>query len=413
VVDDATIEFTLERPGASFLTILSLPVAFPAPAHLVPEPDTPWPDAADAPEELAFNGPYTLASYKAGVNAVLTPNPHWRADYSPVLAVPRLDTLDLRFMSDADAIAGYIAGDLGFARAEATQVQTLAARYGPTGEYTKVVQPSTRALQMNLAHPPLDNLNVRLALGRAINWQRMIDECSGSRHQYTTTWIPAGIPAGQPPDYQAQLYVPSSDEARRLLAEAGGINRELSLIVLNGTESECQGKFIQQELGANLGVTTFLEILDAPTRSARFRTGAFDLLPGGWIHAYPDPEDWVLGKFEQPGVGLNHYNCNNAEIQRLLQENAFNLDQSERIAAYERINEIIVTDVCGVFPYSHEMAHYLKKAEVAGMYENADSQDAFIAGDWAVEAWGFYTEQPTESAPSTTTTPTPAPANGP
>jgi ABC-type oligopeptide transport system substrate-binding subunit len=124
-------------------------------------------------------------------------------------------------------------------------------------------------------------------------------------------------------------------------------------------------------------------------RSARFREETFDLFPGGWIQDYPDPENWVIGQFDEPGVGLNHYNCDNQEIQDLVAENEFNLDSDARIAAYERINEIIVTEVCGIFPYYHEAEHYLKKPNIAGMFENSTGQDAVSAGDWAIEAWGL------------------------
>jgi ABC-type oligopeptide transport system substrate-binding subunit len=307
-------------------------------------------------------------------------------------------------MTDAEALGAYESGELAFARAEVTQLGPLAARYTPSGEYRKLVQPSTRGLEMNLARPPLDNLNVRLAIGRAIAWQIMIDQCFNGRQQLTTTWIPAGVPGGQAADYQAELYAPSAETARRLLNEAGGINRELVLIVREGAESECQGKFIQQQLAENAGIAVSLQVLDAPSRSARFREGSFDLFPGGWIQAYPDPENWVLGQFDEPGVGLNHYNCDHPEIQRLVDDNEFNLDRAERIAAYERINEIIVTEVCGVFPFYHEAAHYLKKPNVAGMYEFSTAQDAAIAGDWAAEAWGLLPPPGTE-----TSSPAPSP----
>jgi oligopeptide transport system substrate-binding protein len=397
-VDDRTIEFKLERPAPTFQIILSLWITYPVPAHILPDSHAPWPEGAGAPESLVFNGPYVLSTYVPGVSATLQPNPHWERQHSPVGETPSLDHLELRFLTDAGAVGPYESGEISFARAEVSQLATLAAKYGPTREYRKLIQPSTRGLEMNLAHPPLDNLQVRLGIGKAVAWQIMIDHCFSGRHQTTTTWIPEGVPAGQPADYQAELYAPNREEARRLIAEGGGINRELTLIVREGIESECQGKFIQQQLAENAGISVSLEVLNAPARSARFREGSFDLFPGGWIQAYPDPENWVLGQFDEPGTGLNHYNCNHPEIRRLLDEHEFNMDQEERAEAYERINELIVTEVCGVFPFYHEAAHYLKKPNVTGMYENSTLQDAIIAGDWAVEAWGLAPEPETGSA---------------
>ena len=91
-------------------------------------------------------------------------------------------------------------------------------------------------------------------------------------------------------------------------------------------------------------------------------------------------------------VVLNHYNCSRPEIDQLLEENEFNLDEDARIAAYERINEIIVDEVCGIFVYYHEADNYLAKPNVVGMLENTTVQNAYIAGDWACEAWGLSSE---------------------
>jgi ABC-type oligopeptide transport system substrate-binding subunit len=131
-----------------------------------------------------------------------------------------------------------------------------------------------------------------------------------------------------------------------------------------------------------------VEPVERSVRAARFREESFDLFPGGWIQDYPDPENWVLGQFDEPGVGLNHYNCDSQEIQDLVAEHEFNLDNDARIAGYERINEIISTEICGVFVYYHEAEHYLRAEKVVGAFENATGQDAVYAGDWAAEAWG-------------------------
>ena len=124
-------------------------------------------------------------------------------------------------------------------------------------------------------------------------------------------------------------------------------------------------------------------------RSARFREETFDLFPGGWIQDYPDPENWVIGQFDEPGVGLNHYNCDNQEIQDLVAEHEFNLDKDARIAAYERINEIIVDRGVRHLRLLPRGGALPEEANVVGMFENSTGQDAVSAGDWAAEAWGL------------------------
>jgi len=268
-----------------------------------------------------------------------------------------------------------------------TQLESTVAKFEPTGEYLKHNKASTRGLEMNEDHPPLDDVDVRLAFGKAVDWQQMIDNCYGGGHTLTTTWIPQDIPGGQAPDWRAAEYAFDVDAAKALVEGKPDMDREFDLIVRQGTESECQGAFIQEALRANLGVNVKLEAVEGPVRSARFREETFDLFPGGWVQDYPDPENWIVGLYNTGGA-LNHYNCSRPEIDKLLEENEFNLDEDARIAAYERINEIIVDEACGIFGYYHEADHYLAKPNTVGMFENSTVQNAGIAGDWAAEAWG-------------------------
>lgn len=387
-VDDTTIEFTFENPWPTAQVIMSLWMTFPVPSHLLPDPGEPWPACPDASGKLAFNGPYTLTSCTTGTSATLEPNTSWSADYSPVNADTTLDSLELRFIDDhAVAQRAYENDELDFSLVDLSQLEATVAQYDLTGEYAKLVRPSTRGLQMNLEHPPLDNLDVRMAIGKAVDWHKLIDSCFGGGHEYTTTWIPEEVPAGQPTDFQGDLYAFDVDAAKQLLADGGGVDRELDLVVRVGTEFECTGQFIQEALRTNLGIETNLEAVEGPVRSARFREETFDLFPGGWIQDYPDPENWILGQFDTGGP-LNHYNCSNPEIDALIDKAEFNLDNKERISQYEQVNELIVTEVCGIFVYYHEAEHYLVKPTVVGMLEHSTGQDAVSAGDWAVEAWG-------------------------
>jgi ABC-type transport system substrate-binding protein len=240
---------------------------------------------------------------------------------------------------------------------------------------------------MNEEHPPLDNKDVRLAIGKAIDWQKLIDQCYGGAHAYTTTWMPEGVPGGEPTDFRADEYKFDPTAAAALVEGVAGMDREFSLIVRVGTETDCQGQFIQEALRTNLDMNVKLEVLEGPVRSARFREETFDLYPGGWTQDYPDPENWIVGQFETGGV-LNHYNCSDPQIDTLLADNLYNLDNVARIAAYKEINRLIADEVCGIFVYYHEADNYLVKPNVVGMLENTTVQNAYIPGDWVAEAWG-------------------------
>lgn len=386
-VDDLTIEFTLQNPGPTFQLILSLWMTFPVPVHLIPDPAEAWPVGPDAPAALAYNGPYMLTEYVTGTSATMEPNPNWLADYSPVGAAPTLDTLTLRFLDDfAVAQRAFENDELDYTQVDLTQLESVVAQYDPTGQYLKAVGASTRGLHMNMDNPPLDNKDVRMAIGKAVDWQGLIDNCFSGGHEYTTTWIPEEVPAGQAPDWRSKEYAFDVDAAKALV-EGVDLSREFILVVRVGTETECQGSYIQEALRANLGMNVKVEVLEGADRADRFGEETFDLFPGGWFQDYPDPENWILGLFDTDGV-LNHNNCSNPQIDELISAATYNLDEEERIAQYEEVNGLIVDEVCGIFVYYHEATHGIKAVRVVGMFENSTSQNADNIGDWAAEAWG-------------------------
>jgi ABC-type oligopeptide transport system substrate-binding subunit len=167
-IDDTTIEFTLSVPKPTFPIILSLWMTFPVPTHLEPfasaTPATPG-DWGTDPTALVYNGPYVLDSYTPQQQVELSPNPSWSEEYSPVGKAPTLDKLTIRFIDDlAQAANAYRTDELQATDTDLTHLEALVSEFGEGEEYFKFLAPSTRGVEMNLEHPPLDNLDVRLAL---------------------------------------------------------------------------------------------------------------------------------------------------------------------------------------------------------------------------------------------------------
>ena len=390
-LDDTTVEITLANPQPTFTIVLSLWMTFPVPAHLLPEPGEAWPAGPDAPDALAFNGPYMLTEYVPQDHATLAANPNWAA---PNGVSPTLDSLTVRFIDDtASANNAYRTDELHFALADTTVLSTLVSEFGDGDEYFQSVRPSTRGLQMNLGREPLDNVDVRLALSQAIDRQALVEVVASGAHQATTSWIPGFVPAGAAPDAFNACCGFDPDAARQHLADAGypdgeGFPEGLSLLIGDSPEAQDTAAFLQDAFKTHLNINIEIEAVDGATRADRFYSIDYDLYIGGWAQDYHDPETWVVGLFET-GSFINFTNCSNEEIDQLIADNLSNTDNAARLAAYARVNELIVTTVCGVAPFWHENSHYLIKPNVVGMSENAGAQDAIQAGDWLAEAWGF------------------------
>jgi len=389
--DATTVEITLQNPQPTFPIILALWMTFPVPAHLFPDPGQEWPAGPSAPDALAYNGPYIMTGYTPQDSAVLEPNPNWAA---PNDVSPTLDTLTIRFIDDSSvANNAYRNDELGYADVDTTVLSAVVSEFGEGDEYFKNLKASTRGLQMNLDRPPLDNLEVRLALSQAIDRDAMVEVVTNGANDATTSWIPGNLPAGAAPDAYAECCGYNPTAAQERLANAGypdgaGFPTDLTILVGDSPAARDTAEFLQASLQDTLNIQVGIEVVDSATRSARFTSEDFWLFPGGWIQDYPDPENWIVGLYDTDGP-LNHYNCSSAEIDQLIADNQFNTDNDARIDAYTRINDIITEEACGIAPYWHENDHHLIKPNVVGLRENISAQDAFQAGDWFAESWGF------------------------
>jgi len=396
--DDHTVEFKLNEPQPTFPIILSLWMTFPVPVHLdrfanaTPAAPGDW---GSDPTKLAYNGPYILTSYSPQDSVTLAPNPHWSEEYSPVGAAPTLDKITIKFIDDLSVSAiAYGNNELDETDVDLTQLESLRSQYGEGKEYFKFLTPSTRGVEMNLEKPPLDKLEVRLALSQAIDRDKLNEVVVQGGNEPSTSWIPA-VTGGHDPHEFDDIVGFDPAKAKENLAKAGFPDGAgfptLTILVGDSPAAKNTAEFLKETWKENLGIDVGIEVVDSKTRSQRFTEEQFELFPGGWIQDYPDPENWVLGLFDTDGT-LNHYNCSDPEIDDLVKKARFNTNDTERKQQYKKINELIVTRLCGIAPYWHENNHWLIKPNVVGMRENLSGQDGSIAGDWAAEAWGLSSQ---------------------
>jgi len=387
-VDDQTVQIQLSDPSPTFPLLLSMWMTFPVPSHLArfanQTPDAPAEWGTD-PSALVYNGPYILQDYTVQSGVTLVPNPNWIGEVKPTL-----DTLEIRFIDKKDvADNAFRAGELDEADADNAVLPALRTEFGD--EFFLAPQPGTRGLQINLAKPPLDDVEVRLAISQAIDRETLNEVALGGAFVPTTTWLPEGV-GGEAPDFFDAEVGYDPDSAKEHLATAGYPNGEgfptLSILVRDSPDRRAQAEFLQRNFNEILGITTEIEVVDAPTRSSRINTGDFDLAPAsGWTQDYPDPENWILGLF-QTDASLNDSSCSNPEIDSKTEQAQFNPNNDERVNLYNEINAIIVTTVCGYAVYYHEAGVWLVSDEVVGMKESSGPQNSAMPGDWLAEAWG-------------------------
>ena len=392
-IDALTIEFTLRQPQPSFpasaLTIIGgstpVPVHLPRFAEASPENPGEW---GDSPADLVYNGPYVLASLDQE-GASLEPNPGWTGETSP-----SLDRLNVRFVNDtAAALEAYRAGEV-----QVVQLSVLAgpdeieaARRDFSAEYGQHTAPATRALHMQLANPTLANLDVRLALARAINRELLNEVVYGATNIATTSWIPPPV-SGLAQGVYDDVVGFDPEAARRHMDAAGYPNGEgfptLKFLIGDSPETVALTEFLGQQFKEVLNIETEVELVDAETLFQRLPSGQFDMYLFGWVGAYGDPEEWLLGLFNTGGI-TNWDNCSDPEIDALIEEAEFETDDQRRRESYLEAERLVIERVCGVSPFAHLAFRYLLKPSLTGFVESISTQDYLYPGDGTPEAWGL------------------------
>ena len=322
-VDPTTLQFTLNKPIATFKTIWSLWATFPSPKAAITKFGDKWTD----PANIVTNGPYTLKEVVAKDHATLVPNPNWTgaeagdpADHDQVHRRPVGGVQGLperRAAVDADPRDGHD------------------RREGDSSLKDQlIIVPSSRitTIEVQMKDPTLGGTgdqdakayNLRLALSRAINRQELVGRRVRRRNTPADYWLVKGLKGYQgnePFEYKIGFNL---DAAKKALADAGYPNGQglptLTLIYRDTPERRNEGDFLQKAWKA-IGVNVDTQFVDSKARSTAFNTEQFQLFQGGWQLDYPDIENPLVGLFNTGG-GNNKYNCSDPDVDAAYKEAA-------------------------------------------------------------------------------------------
>jgi ABC-type oligopeptide transport system substrate-binding subunit len=332
---DRTVVVDLERGGGDLPAIVSS-----APFAVVP------PSAGDgeiAPEPgLVGSGGYTISRIDPD-QLVLTANPHYWAGKPAIETVKMLTTIAGQSPVDA-----FVAGDV-----DVTPISFLDAGWIA---YDKTLGPSLRQdpslsvtyYGFDTREKPFDDVRVRQAFARAVDWRRLaaLDEPGSSVP--ATGMVPAGMPGAPSGDFLPP-YDPAG--ARQLLADAGypggaGLG-PISFIASGGGYDEGIVAMLRQ----NLGVTIDYATMDFDTYQARLATDPPRIWSLSWVADYPGPNDF-LGVLLGTGSTSNQGGWSSPDFDAAVADATSATDVTAATAAYARAMGI-VRDQVPVVPVSY------------------------------------------------------------
>ncbi|MCQ8781050.1 ABC transporter substrate-binding protein [Mangrovibrevibacter kandeliae] len=290
VVDPKTVEITLSRPDATFLSVMALNFSFVVPKEEVEK----W--GADFGHHPVGTGAFKLTDWTIGQHLTFDRNPDYYRE-----GAPKLDEINFEIGQEPIvSLLRFQNGEIDVPGDGIPPAKFVEVMNNP--DLKKLVieggQLHTGYVTMNVKMAPFDDVRVRQAVNMAINKARIV-QIINNRAVPANQPLPPAMP-GYDKSYEGYAYDP--EKAKALLAEAGHPDGfETELFVANVDPQPRIAQAIQQDLAA-IGIKASIQSLAQANVIAA--GGAEDQAPmiwsGGmaWIADFPDPSNFygpILG----------------------------------------------------------------------------------------------------------------------
>ncbi len=358
--DDHTLVISLEQPTPMLASILTLPVAFPAPLHMI-ESAGGLTDRANSwtrRENVVGNGPFRLTEW--------SPQSHIRTERSPEFRNANSISLNgIVFYPYENAVSQEAAFRSGQLHLTSEVPLTKVAAYRRDSPDVLRVDPFvlTGFMRFNVTQPPLDDIRVRRALAMAIDREALTSKVMVGGEQPAERLTPPNTGG-----YTAEATLSHNPaQARALLAEAGFPNGEgfPEMEVMSRAREINQSilEAVQQMWRAELGITVRIAMKEQRVWLNDETQLNYDISNARWIGDYVEPYTFL--ELFYSFSGNNNTGWANAEYDAVLKSASSLSDESTRYDEYQKAETILLEDA-PIAPIYHGTQAYLIRPEVKG-----------------------------------------------
>jgi oligopeptide transport system substrate-binding protein len=354
VLDEATLQVTIDAAKPYFLLKLTYPTAFVLDRANV-ESGGEWYRSPNG------TGPYELSEWVRFERMVYQANPDF------YLGMPAIPAIVIQLYSGV-GIRLYEAGEIDIAGVYSYDVPRVSDPAEPLhAELHSGVDLCTSYVVFDVSQPPFDDAQVRQAFVMAFDRQKYLEVVLNGVGLPAHGLYPPALP-GYSLDLSGLPYDPQ--QARQLLADSryGGADGLPPIVYTSagiGNAPHAGIAAMAQMWQQNLGVEIAIENLEPNRYYDLLYSGQHgQLFDGGWCADYPDPENFADVLFHTGAQqNLGHYS--NAELDALLDEARTEQDVDRRIALYQQAERILVEDAAALFT-THGISYVLVKPYVRG-----------------------------------------------
>lgn len=383
VVDDLTLQITINTPIAYFLAKLTYPTAYVLDQQTVESGGRNW--WVDNP---VGTGPFKVREYRIGERLVLERNAEFYREPAKV------DVVDMN-LAGGQSMAMYDNDEIDITGVGLFDLDAVLDPGDPRNKDLVVAPPGFDIFYIgfNPTMPPLDDLQFRQALNHAVNKELIARDVLSDLVHPAYGILPPDFP-GFNPNLEGLRYdvekaqqllaqskysgflsrveenSPHYESAQRHLAGSGSANTDnlprltLSVPGTGGTIG-LDVEVILQMWRQVLGVEVDIEQVEWATFLEDMNRKKFQAYTSGWEADYPDPQDFLDILFHS-NSSINHGNYSNSAVDAILEEARIEQDPVRRIQLYQQVEQMIVRDAAWLPRWFTGEQYVLIKPNVKG-----------------------------------------------
>lgn len=377
VVDDYTLEVTLEQPTPYALFLFSFGTLAPINQRFY--------EAVGADlysteaQYFCTNGPFALTEWSHNDKIVMQKNDAWHG-----AADVEVEEIDWKIITDANAaLSSFLAGDLDMVGLGTGELIKQATAAGATIQsYT---DGSAFYIYFNNNDQYLSNVNLRRALFNAIDAQKEIDTVWQNDNEPMTSFTAPGVAAADGTSFAGkvgELYAPSRDQekAKEYLATAlselgctvDDLSAHLSIDCGDSATSIAEASFYQEQWRQVLGIEVTVNSMITKQGSQNRKTGNYVMSVTGWGPDYNDPNTF-LDLWVTDG-GNNQTGFSNERYDELIDLASTETDLEKRESYFIECEQIIA-DQLPIGPAFWRASSYACSDKIKGGMHRSTFQD--------------------------------------
>ncbi|MGD9116450.1 MAG: peptide ABC transporter substrate-binding protein [Dehalococcoidia bacterium] len=353
VLDEFTLQVTIDSPKSYFLSKLTYPTAFVVDSNNVAEGGEWW-------RQPNGTGPFKLHEWRDNDVFALS---RYDGYYGQVA---QLDYAVFLLWGGV-TMNMYELGEIDVTTAGTDYVPRVTDEAGPFYDQLSIVpELSFYYVGFNAEEPPFDDPDIRRAFSLAIDKEKLISLVFAGTMQTAEGVLPPGIP-GYNPDVAGLGY--DVDAALELIANSSyGSVENLPPITLT---TAGWGGLISEEIEAlavqwrdNLGVEITVRQLDPQIFLYHLDEEKDEMFYSGWVADYPHPQDFLEVLFGRDAEN-NYGGYDNPDYEALLAEAAAETDSEAGLELYRQAEQMLVDDAACI-PLCFGRHYLLVKPYVKG-----------------------------------------------